>query len=71
VFKTQEAAQSFLKGMHARGVHTARVGERASKLKSTIFMLHGVDAETVLKLTVMQNDFPGSTLNNVPCALTR
>jgi hypothetical protein len=71
VFKTREAAQHFLHGMNAKGVHTAQVGERASKLRSTIFMLHGVDAGTVSKLTAMQNDFPGSTLNNVPCALTR
>ena len=71
VFKTREAAQHFLKGMHAKGVRTARVGARASKLRSTIFMLHGVDAATVSKLTALQNDFPGSTLNIVPCALTR
>jgi hypothetical protein len=71
VFKTKEAAQSFLHGLHAKGVHTARVGGRASKLKSTIFMLHGVDAATASQLTAMQNDFPGSTLNNVPCTLTR
>jgi hypothetical protein len=70
VFKTREAAQSFLHGLHAKGVHTARVGERASKLMSTIFMLHGVDAATASKLTAMQNDFPGSTLNNVPCAIS-
>ncbi len=70
VFKTREAAQSFLHGLHAKGVHTARVGERASKLMSTIFMLHGVDAATASKLTAMQNDFPGSALNNVPCAIS-
>jgi hypothetical protein len=71
VFKTREAAQHFLQGMHAKGVHTARVGARASRLRSTIFILQGVDAATVLKLTALQKDFPGSTLNNVPCALTR
>lgn len=71
VFKTQEAAQSFLHGLNAKGVHTAQVGERASKLKSTIFVLRGMDAVTVSKLTAMQSDFPGSALNNVPCALTR
>src|SRR5665647_862615 len=71
VFKTREAAQGFLHDLIAKGVHTARVGERASKLKSTIFMLDRVDAATVSKLTAMQNDFPGSALNNVPCALTR
>jgi hypothetical protein len=70
VFKTREAAQSFLHGLHAKGVHTARIGERASKLMSTIFMLHGVDAATASKLNAMQNDFPGSTLNNVPCTIS-
>ncbi|MEO6976432.1 MAG: SPOR domain-containing protein [Gallionella sp.] len=70
VFKTREAAQSFLHGLHAKGVHTALVGERASKLMSTIFMLHEVDAATASKLTTMQNDFPGSTLNNVPCTIS-
>ncbi|HEY8887198.1 MAG TPA: SPOR domain-containing protein [Gallionella sp.] len=71
VFKTKEAAQNFLHDLNAKGVHTAQVGERASKLKSTIFMLDRVDTATVSKLTAMQSDFPGSALNNVPCALTR
>ena len=71
VFKTREAAEHFLQGMHAKGVRTARVGARASKLRSTIFILQGVDAATVSKLTALQKDFPGSTLNIVPCALTR
>ncbi len=39
VFKTREAAQNYLNYMHAKGVHTAKVGERASKLKATIFIL--------------------------------
>ncbi|HUW00235.1 MAG TPA: SPOR domain-containing protein [Gallionella sp.] len=71
VFKTKEAAQSYLHGLHGRGVHTARVGERASKLKATLFMLDGVDAVTVANLTALQKDFPGTELNAVPCALTR
>lgn len=71
VFKTKEAAQNFLNDLHGRGVHTARVGERASKLRATVFMLDGVDAATVAKLTALQKDFPGSELNTVPCALTK
>lgn len=71
VFKTKEAAQNYLHGLHGRGVHTARVGERASKLKATLFMLDGVDAATVANLTALQKDFPGTELNAVPCALTR
>ncbi|MGB9092905.1 MAG: SPOR domain-containing protein [Gallionella sp.] len=71
VFKTREAAQNYLNYMHTKGVHTAKVGERASKLKATIFMLDGLDAATVVKLTELQKDFPGSELNVVPCALTK
>jgi hypothetical protein len=71
VFKTRDAAQNFLHDLQAKGVHTAQVGERASKLKATLFMLNRVDAVTEVKLTAMQKDFAGSELNNVPCALTR
>lgn len=71
IFKTQEAAQNFHRHLQAKGVRTARVGERIGKLKATIFLLNGVDAATQVKLTAMQKDFAGSTLNSIPCALTR
>lgn len=71
VFKTRVAAQNYLHGLNGKGVHTARVGERAGKLKATIFMLDRVDAGTVTKLTDLQKNFDGSELNFVPCALTR
>ena len=71
IFKTQDAAQNFLRHLQAKGVRTARVGERIGKLKATIFLLNGVDAATQVKLTAMQKDFAGSTLNSIPCALTR
>jgi hypothetical protein len=71
VFKTRDAAQNFLHDLNTKGVRTAQVGERASKLKATLFMLNRVDAATEVKLTAMQKDFAGSELNNVPCALTR
>lgn len=71
VFKTRDAAQNFLHDLQAKGVRSARVGERASRLKATVFMLHGVDAATENKLQALQKDFAGSEVNNVPCALTR
>jgi hypothetical protein len=71
VFKTRDAAQNFLQDLYTNGVRTAQVGERASKLKATLFILNKVDAATEVKLTAMQKDFGGSELNNVPCALTR
>lgn len=69
VFKTQEAAQDFLDELQrTRDIRTAQVGERASKFKTTVFVLNGPDAATMAELTGVQNDFPGSTLKNVPCA---
>ncbi len=69
VFKTQEAAQSFSEELQrTRDIRTARVGERASKFKTTVFVLNGPDAAIMAELTDIQSDFPGSTLKNVPCA---
>jgi len=70
VFKTRDSAQNFLDHLRAKGVRSAKVGEHASKLKATAFVLKGVDPPTVDKLTEMQRDFAGSELNKVPCALT-
>jgi hypothetical protein len=71
VFKTREAAENFLHALNTKGVHTAKVGERASKLITTLFTLNQVDAATELKVKEIQKDFPGSELNHVPCGLTR
>ena len=69
VFKTQEAAQNFLDDLQqTRDIRTAQIGERASKFKTTVFVLNGPDAAIMAELTRMQQGFPGSTLKNVPCA---
>lgn len=71
VFKTPEAAQNYLNELRAKGVRSAQIGERATKLKTTMFTLDGVDAATEAKLAAARKDFAGSELKNVPCALTR
>ena len=68
VFRTQEAAHNFLNELRAKEVGSAQVGERASKLKATIFVLNELDDATVVKLTAMQKDFAGSELKNISCA---
>lgn len=68
IFKTQEAAQSFLNNLRTKGVRSAQVGERANKIKTTQFVLNQLDAATVAKLTEIQKDFHGSELKQVPCA---
>lgn len=68
VFKTQEAAQNYLKVLRGKDVRSARVGERAGKQKATLFILSGVSPATEARLTAMQKDFPGSELKNFSCA---
>lgn len=71
VFKTREAAQNYLGQLNTKGLRSAKIGERASKLKTTMFILNSVDAAIEGKLAATAKDFPGSDLKNVPCALTR
>ncbi len=67
VFKTQEAAQGFLEELRAKDVRTAQIGERASKLKATMFVLKGLDGAAEARLAAMQKDFSGSELKKIPC----
>lgn len=72
VFKTREAAQHFLDELRSsKGVRSAQIGERASKLKVTLFVLNGLDAKTGAELAKIQKDFAGSELKDISCALTR
>jgi len=67
IFKTQEAAQKFFDDLHAKGVRSAQIGERASKLKVTLFALNGLDAATGAGLAEIQKDFAESELKKIPC----
>ena len=67
VFKTQDAAQKFTESLRAKEVHSAQIGERAGKFKTTVFMLNNLDAATSSKLTSLQKDFAGSELKSLPC----
>ena len=72
VFKTREAAQHFLDDLRrTKDVRSAQIGERASKLKVTLFVLNGLDVKAGADLAEIQKDFAGSELKGVPCALTR
>lgn len=69
VFRTREAAQHFLDELQrTKGVRSAQIGERASKLKATIFVLKGLEAATATRLAEMQKDFAGSELKDIACA---
>lgn len=68
VFKTQEAAQKFVDALRAKDVRSAQIGERASKLKATIFVLQNVDSAVSSKLAALQKDFSGSAINAISCS---
>lgn len=68
VFKSHDTAQNYLAYLRAKGVRSAKIGERASKLITTVFRLDQIDAATREKMAEIQNDFPGGELKNVPCA---
>ena len=67
VFKSEDAAQKFLESLAAKEVRSAKIGERASKLKATVFVFNAIDAQTADKLAGLQKDFPASELKKVAC----
>jgi SPOR domain len=72
MFKTKEAAQRLLDELlRTKVASNAQIGERASKIKVTRFLLNGLDAKNSSDLTQIIKDFPGSELKGMPCALTR
>ncbi len=67
VFRTEQAASNFLEVLKTKGVRTAKVGERQSRLKFTVFELIGIDAGAIEKLNRIQQDFPDSELKSTDC----
>lgn len=67
VFKSADAAQKFLESLAAKDVRSAKIGERASKLKATVFVFNGVDSAIVDKLNELKKDFPAADLKKLAC----
>ncbi|TNC97985.1 MAG: sporulation domain protein [Gallionellaceae bacterium] len=67
VFRTEDAAQKFHESLREKGVRSAKVGERMSKLKFTVFALKDVDAATTEKIKALQKGFPDSELKSADC----
>lgn len=67
LFKSREAAQHFLEGLRAKGVNSAKMGERSGKNRATVFVIDGLDAQMSAKLTELQKYFTGSELKIVSC----
>jgi len=67
VFKTREAANKFLSSIKKKGVRTAKIGERKSKLRFIVFVIKQVDLDTAAHLAKLQKEFANSELNAVLC----
>lgn len=67
VFRTEKSAQKFLASMQEKGVHSAKVGERKSKLKFTQFFIKDMDAATADKIRNLEKDFPDNELKITDC----
>lgn len=67
VFRTEESAQKFLSSLRSKGVRSAKVGERMSKLRFTAFVLRDLEVAMAEKIRALQKDFPDSLQKTVDC----
>jgi hypothetical protein len=67
IFKTEDAAKKYLAKLQEQGVRSAKVGERASKLKFSIFVMNRLDSAQAAQVASLHKDFPESELKPVPC----
>lgn len=67
LFRTEVAAHKYLDKLREKGIKSATVGERASKLVYTVFTLKNPGAETAAKLAELKNEFPDSELKEAQC----
>ncbi len=67
VFKTGEAAHKFLDSLKEKGVKTAVVRERQSKLRVSVFVLRNMDATVVAKVAALHREFAGSEMRSLVC----
>jgi hypothetical protein len=67
IFRTDEAAQTFLAGLRKRGVRSAIAARRENFLKQVAFYVREPNEETIARLTLIQQEFPGSELKAGPC----
>lgn len=67
VFSTEDAAARFLTSLQAKGVKNAEAGPFVRELREIAMIIREPDTETVARLTLLQRDYPGTSLRAVPC----
>lgn len=66
VFKSEEAANSRLAMLRAKGVRTALLGQRDTQVQKVLFQVRGVDAALAARLAELVQAFAGSELKDCP-----
>ena len=67
IFRTDEAAQTFLAKLKQQGVRSAIAARRENFLKQVAFHVREPDEATVARVTALQQEFPGSEVKAGPC----
>ena len=67
LFKSRDAAQSFLQNLHNKGVSSAQIGERGDKNHAVVFVINGADANIAIKLGELQKEYATTELKRVQC----
>ena len=67
IFRSEEAAQTFLTELKDRGVRSAVAARRENFLKHIVFHVREPNPALVAKLTGLQKEFPGSEMKAGPC----
>lgn len=67
IFRTQDAAEKYMDMLRSKDVRTAKLGDRVSKLKYTVFAISDLDSGTADKLNALQKEFPESELKLSAC----
>ena len=71
IFRTDEAAQAFLGMLKDRGVRSAVAARRENFLRQVVFHVREPGESTVARLTLIQQEFPGSELKAGPCPVPK
>ena len=64
VFKTEEAANSRLEALRAKGVRTAQLGQRETQVQKVLFEVRGVDSAVLPRLRALAQSYPGSEIKD-------
>jgi hypothetical protein len=67
VFNSVDTAHKFRESVKAKGLTSAKAGERSSKRTYTVFALKDPDTAILAKITQIQKDFPDSELKAAAC----